>query len=76
MGRGHSKEAKNRMLVKTTAGTSTRVLSRKYKPMHKTFKIQNSIPKQSRHLIVSRAKIPDKNQIPTMYKVLSQKKSL
>jgi hypothetical protein len=63
MGRGHSKETKNRTLVKTTAGTSTQVHSRKYKSMHKTFKIQNSIPKQSRHQIISQAKILDKNQI-------------
>jgi len=61
---GHSRGAKNLKLVKTTAGTSTPTRSRKYSPpVHKTFKIQNSIPKQSKHLIASQAKIRDKNPI-------------
>jgi len=75
MGRGHCKETKNPMLVKTTTGTSTRVHNRKSNPMHKTFKIQTSIPKQSRPLLVSQAKIPGKNQTRTFHKVLLQKGS-
>jgi len=77
MARGHRRGARNLMLVKTTAGTSAPTRSRKRRPpVHKTFKIQNSTPKQSKQLIASQAKIRDKNPIlKVQRRILSQRRS-
>jgi len=77
MARGQCRGARNLKLVKTTAGTNAPTRSRKRSPpLHKTFKIQNSNPKQSKQLIASQAKIRDKNPIlKVQHRTLSQKRS-